>query len=1542
MDDMSAHENVTEFLGEVEGYLPVMRGCLDAFEKDQADRSAAEELHRICHTIKGAAAMIGLNDLSKTGELLEDTMEQVVASALIMDSGLIGLFREAVSQIEAFCNTAEHEGPPPDSHLHQHLSAAFQKKLTPHPSVSSSPPAAEKSGDSLADILEQLLSGDVSTRPGDDFFLLDETCEETKARFAPKGIAIDPELLACFSEEAEEHLGNISAGLNRLAEAASEETVISPELRESLHSLRRSVHTLKGAAAVIGIEPVAAWGRELEDFLDTIHDDFAFLRPGTVAVMEAGSSLLARIAEEPGCAVEEEKQTVRVRFKETVDREKGWMEQAVDSSAAVQPVEPPFEPAPEDFFARKRAEESPETLLEQLEKTADDTGSLLQESGEEDIFAVFPELAAEQQDESAGPEPFPAETLFAEEESGREADALFDELAATSADDSLFAVFPEPAAKTEPSPPAAEPEEEPVDPELLQCFSEETSEHLENIDVQLNQLDAAAENEIALSPALREMLHSLRRSVHTLKGAAAVIGIKPVAAWGHKFEDFLDWLHDESPVIGPETVAAMREGADLLTKLAEEPGCDVSAEQDAVMIRFQEIIAAKPDVPQPIPAAELSPDEAVAATLFAGTGNETFGEDLPVAASSAVGQGDEAVDPELLACFAEEAAEHLENIDRQLQLLGQAAQTEVELGPSLRETLHSLRRSVHTLKGAAAVIGIAPIAAWGHEYEDFLDWLHDEAPVLGPGTVSLMQEAADLLAKIAENPDLPAADTKAALAARFKQVMAADMGGSSSSSVLPEEAVDPELFACFTEEAAEHLENIDRQLSLLGEGAQTEVELSPALKETLHSLRRSVHTLKGAAAVIGIAPIAAWGHEYEDFLDWLHDEAPVLGPDTVGLMQEAADLLAKIAENPDMPAAEAKTALAARFKQIMAGRTAESEPTAAAVPVPEVIAAPELGGGVRRINTLRVDVNRIDQVVGLSGDMVINLGGFEASMTAMSGTLNEMGMILQRLKNINTSLEAGYELATIPYLSGAADTGRGGLAEDFDPLEMDRYSELNIIIRSLSEAVSDLDSIMAQSALENVAWQKTVERQERVLKDIQNRMIGLRMTPLSVLSARMQRTVREAEKTTGHPAQLLLEGESLMMDTRVWDTMADALMHILRNAVAHGGRPDKRLTVRIKAERRGGQFLLRIGDDGRGLNYEAIRLKGMKLYPNEHIGSMSDERLAGLIFRHGFSSAGAITSIAGRGVGMDVVRDAVARLNGSIEIISKRGQGLQLLIRLPVAVAQLQAVLARLAGQVYAVPMHDIASVARITPAEAAAQEYAFMGATLPLVQPAAIPGFFVGAAGEPPAENELAALVIQVGSRRAALLCEQLIGQKDVVFKELGAHLQHVPCIAGVTVLGDGSLVPIVQTDELLRKWSDLNELAEAVAEVAPSEEKPLRILVVDDSISVRKVVSNFILQQGWLPVVARNGIEALERIREERPDFVLLDIEMPRMNGFEVLQALQGQAELRSLPVAMLTSRSADKYREKAAQLGARGFLNKPFKPDEVIELVRSLTGR
>ena len=1102
-----------------------------------------------------------------------------------------------------------------------------------------------------------------------------------------------------------------------------------------------------------------------------------------------------------------------------------------------------------------------------------------------------------------------------------------------------------------------------IDQELLECFAEEVEEHLENMGNQLNSLSGVVTTSMKKNAGHREALHSLRRSVHTMKGAAAVIGINPVAEWGHTFEDFLDWLHDDAEQLTPEIVSAMFEGADLLEKISDNPEGDYSSESARIERIFQNVIDENQQ-------DKISVDKSAAGknvmaeleTLLAGADDSVILEEsddfLP------------AVDAELLECFTEEVEEHLENIGNQLNTFSTEVTERIALGNAHREILHSLRRSVHTMKGAAAVIGIEPVASWGHDFEDFLDWLHDESDYLSPEIVSAMFEGADLLENIAKNPDgdfgRELTETKDILQDIIQQESAVDDPASGVGYDPDQEpegehsqdtAIDPELLEIFNVEAEEHLENIGRKLNVLSTAVKGRVKITKDHRRDIHSLRRSVHDLKGAATVIGIKSVAQWGHEFENFLDWLHDDSEELFPEVIVALLDSADILDKIAEHPEVDVHEEIDRVKKSYQAFIEGKTSGESVDEALLdkrvqelqPVRTGEAA-EQRKQIRK-KTLRVGIDKIDEVMGLSGDMSINLSISEDSMQTMRFTLEELANVLQRLKGIASSLEAGYELATIPHFGTPAsgDDGAGGIIEEFDPLEMDRYSELNVLIRSLNETVVDLDSIRGQASDVHKAWRTGIERQSKMLAELQNKMKGVQMTPFSTLANRLYRTVRESARVTGKSVRLVIEGGVIEMDTYVWDILADPLMHMLRNSVDHGvetkeerrkiGKPEQ-ATIRIHCSRRGNQFALRLSDDGKGLDLDAIRLRALDLYPDTGVDKMDDRELAGLIFKQGFSIRKQVTTMSGRGVGMDVVGHAVGLLNGSIEVTTVPGKGAEFLFLLPISVAQLPALLVRFGPQQFAVPMRDITRVLRLNTSEIHTDTLDIDGDVLPLIRPAKILGlrmlgrFETGVRG---GNEDVFGLVVKAGGKRGVLVAEAINGNRDVVFKSLGSHLRNVPCVAGVTIMGDGSLVPVLHTEDLFnREKMARHAVGLADRAMSPVEEQALTVLAVDDSISIRKVLKNFITAQGWHPILAVDGVDGMEKIRDNTPDIVLLDVEMPRMNGFEVLQFLHSRPESRNIPVLMLTSRSADKYRTKADQLGARGFVTKPFDADKLAALI------
>ncbi len=836
-----------------------------------------------------------------------------------------------------------------------------------------------------------------------------------------------------------------------------------------------------------------------------------------------------------------------------------------------------------------------------------------------------------------------------------------------------------------------------------------------------------------------------------------------------------------------------------------------------------------------------------------------------------------------------------------------------------------------------------------------------------------------------------------------------------------EVSIDQELQESFDEEAEEHLDNIGRQLNELASAISERTAVSEEFRERLHSIRRSVHTLKGAAAVIGIEPVAAWGHDFEDFLDSLHDESDTISPRSIAAMQDGADILEKIALNPNVDVSSEISTLQDIFPTITADAAVNGESipekavpqTAKEQESPEPALAPDIpvesgketseehalhdraadsdegesftdSGPTRehifsirkegsakhfspiriagsknkrkqaRTRTLRVGSEKIAELMGLSGDMAINLSSFENSSSSMQSGLNEFEITLQRLKGIVSRLETGDKQRSIPNLAAPAENSlsRYGTADEFDPLEMDHYSEFHILLNSLNEAVVDLESISSQAFGVHDSWRLAVDRQRRIVGDVQGAVQSIQMTPFSTLSNRLYKTVRESARVTEKQVRLLIEGGSMEMDTHIWNVLADALMHMLRNCVDHGiESADERLlidkpeqaTIQIKCSRQGSHFVLRLSDDGGGLNYDAIRNRALTLYPETDVEGMNNKELAALIFRQGFSIRPKVTSISGRGVGMDVVRNALDQLNGFIEVSSDTGQGTEFILSMPIAVAQLPALMVMFGKQQFAVPMRDISSVLRLSPQERQKETFTVNDESFPLLRPAelmALEGSPDLTGDRDDCRDSSLALAVETSGRRGLLVADAIIGQRNVVFKSLGSHLQNISCVAGATILGDGSLVPILQTEDLF----NLAETAAQCNDTAGSEkygdEKTVEILIVDDSISIRKVLGNFITAQGWQPTTAHDGVDAINKIKERKPDLVILDIEMPRMNGFEVLQTLQSQSAYRDLPVLMLTSRSAVKYREKAAGLGARGFVTKPFKDEELTSLISSLT--
>ncbi len=1152
-------------------------------------------------------------------------------------------------------------------------------------------------------------------------------------------------------------------------------------------------------------------------------------------------------------------------------------------------------------------------------------------------------------------------------------------------------------------------------------------------------------------PDKSEVLEEAHRLVHTIKGASSMVGMYGLSHIALQMEDALDEIMDGSLSFDEEafrvmadTIARFRkycqlyvaEGVDSRkmlkdTVLAYRRLRGLPEDEDQTALN--KVVEAVPEIEGGNGSKDVEPETAVvdeddidlemtdapAPDFDASFADEFIPEIEPGFDEMEIemddfGEEEEEVeiDPELMESFREEASEHLEGLSNQLADLELKITGPKKMSAKEKESVREIRRFVHTIKGAAAVIGLENISAFAHKWEDMLDWVYERAGRIDPEMISLMLASSDLLTRIVENPRDPKSATVAEMDKKYRLYM--DQGvqhaqepdtdiqdeikeddevsaeplpeyesEAGEETQAPEETaeIDPELIQSFNEEAREHLDSLGRLLAQLESGITRREKMSKEVKEALREIRRAVHTVKGAAAVIGLTNISGFAHSLEDLLDWMYETADTIDPEMVSVMLESSDLLERLVDNPNVSRKSQVTELKENYREIMGEPGGKPAEKGEEVPAEEPVQRIETGRPAEpdeedeseeeetetvfsrtlsgQTKTLRIDTERVDELVNLVGELIIALSGFDQRMDAFREAVNELELSRERLRDIAREMELGYEVKALegktglPFSFGQKMLTVGGETKefaDFDSMELDRYSALNLIIRTLNESVIDVSAIHNQLTNLHSDMDGNLNRERVLLSELQDKMMRVRMTPMSILTNRMRRTVREVASKLGKKIRLIIEGSEIELDRLVWDKVTDPLMHLLRNAADHGieppalrqamGKPPV-ATLKLAASREGNQVVIRIVDDGAGLNYEAIRNNIKKLGLSDKYDQLSENELAGFIFHPGFSTRGKITEVSGRGVGMDVVKQNIEELKGSVNIYSESGKGAQFTLRIPLTLAAVRALLFSVGGQVFAIALNEIREILRISPERIYSEPNLTVrleNDVLPLYYASQVLKTGVSEKGVT-SENPII-LVVESGGLKGALVIDNLVDQREIVIKSTGSHLRYVRGISGVTIMGDGSVIPILNVEELLKTETGAKETDLGRKELLA--EKPLEVMVVDDSVSIRTVVSRLMEEQGWEVHTAKDGIDALEKLRETRPEVIILDIEMPRMNGYEFLSAMRTEPNYKKIPVIMLTSRTTAKHREKAMSLGAKGFIVKPYKDEEFIDLVLQVADR
>ncbi|PQP01055.1 hybrid sensor histidine kinase/response regulator [Massilia phosphatilytica] len=721
--------------------------------------------------------------------------------------------------------------------------------------------------------------------------------------------------------------------------------------------------------------------------------------------------------------------------------------------------------------------------------------------------------------------------------------------------------------------------------------------------------------------------------------------------------------------------------------------------------------------------------------------------------------------------------------------------------------------------------------------------------------------------------------------------------------------LDPDLLPVFMEEAADLLPQI-------GNGLR-QWQQNPADVAVAQGLLRALHTVKGSARMAGAMRLGQHTHALETQIEnMLH--AGTTNPAAFDELLANYDQAQLLFEQLQQPAA----------------------PVAQPAPAPEpALAAPAADEQAARAPLVRVRADILDRLVNQAGEVSITRSKLETQVGALKGMLAEFSDNLANLRRQLREVEMQAESQIASRLSIAGE-------REFDPLEFDRFTRLQELTRMMAEGVNDVGSFHDGLARTVEAAADDLAAQSRLTRELQRDLMRVRMVPFASLSERLFRVARQTAKEMDKRVNLDIRGGGVEIDRSVLERMAAPFEHLLRNAIVHGIEPrEQRLAASkpetgellVQVSQQGNEVEIRFADDGAGLDLGRIRAKAASLGLLADGEDVSDQDVAELVFEPGFSTADTLTELAGRGVGMDVVRSEARALGGRVDVATTPGRGAAFAIHLPLTLAVTQVVLVASGTRTHALPAVLVEQVLQVREADLeaafAAGAINVHGENVPLhYLPALLhePG---GAGGQ----RSSPVLVLKSGNTRVAVRVDEVLGNREVVIKNIGPQLARMPGVAGATVLGSGEIVLILDPVQVAGQGTRPGRVADAPAP-APAA-RIATIMVVDDSLTVRKVTQRLLEREGYRVLLAKDGVDALEQMQETRPDLMLVDIEMPRMDGFDLTRHVRGDAATKALPIIMITSRTADKHRNVALGLGVDAYFGKPYQEDALLAAITGL---
>ena len=1079
---------------------------------------------------------------------------------------------------------------------------------------------------------------------------------------------------------------------------------------------------------------------------------------------------------------------------------------------------------------------------------------------------------------------------------------------------------------------------------LLEIFAKEALGHLEVV----RQFVAMQRSK---APFYDHPSAKLQSALHTLKGSAHMANIESLAELVTPLERFMREMLNFQVALDPDIVDLLADGVDYSQKIVSGLGDGSGIDAGELAIFKARILELR--------------EKAIGPSL---------------------GQGEEPqrpVDPAFLNLIMADGMQRV--LDAEATLADWCSDADFELA-----RLQGIAAELRELNTGAERAGLAPLVALTDELANCYDSILEkriQPSEAGKATLLWAHEVLlDMVDAVAAHQDMaPAPEslradiaTLSASSGIAASVEAENLAAAMEQMVLPADA-DLEIIDLFLHEADELLESMERTFQGWRE----------APHDSAHpdSLKRTLHTFKGGARMASLEALGNVSHDLEAVVISREKQVAEGSIGAISAMLAYYDVLANGVEkiraayqqalaSPAPVEEYGQPATAGDVKQVevatdepesaepMAQPTetaGETWPSAEILPFTGTYkgldsAGPSVSDAEQQAATqemVKVAAPMLDMLVNLAGETSISRGQVEQHISEFMFSLDEMEATIRRMHDqvrrlgIETDAQVMFRREQIE----SSDSSEG-----FDPLEMDRYSQLQQLSRSLLESASDVQDLRDTLVDKARDAESLLLQQSRINTDLQEGLMRTRMVPFSRLVPRLRRIVRQVSNTLGKQVVLKLESIDGEIDRSILERIVPSLEHMIRNAVDHGieGEAERLAlgkalegTLSLSFAREGGDVLIRLADDGRGLNVDAIRAKAIASGLMSEHATYSDQDIYQFIFAQGFSTSTEISQISGRGVGMDVVNSDVRQLGGSVSIVTQPGAGTEFTVRLPFTVSVNRALMIEAGEDSYALALNSISGVTRLPPAELL-EFYRNPGKRLEYggeKYEVRYLGSLLSAELRPnldTAMGQLPLVLIRSDGRNYAVQVDGLIGSREIVVKTLGAQFSRVPGLSGATVLGDGRVVVILDLQALLRDQPVMAAVAPVAVEKAPEADHIPLIMVVDDSVTVRKVTGRFLEREGFQVITAKDGVDAMRVLQDNTPDVMLLDIEMPRMDGFEVARLVRSTQRLKNLPIVMITSRTGEKHRERALSMGVDRYLGKPYQEEVLISTVYEMLRR